>query len=322
MSWRGDAFGLDIDSSFGLVGCDGSDAVAARPLPRVQLQLAPRAELAAAVPARASDVIARRPGPSGRLVPEVRAHDSQGYLLVGAGFGLFHVSRDGAVARCAPVAIAAWRWQRYLIGQVLPFVSALRGYETLHAGAVAVDGGAVAVTAASGRGKSSLLVRLVAEGARFFADDVVAVEARGGRPLAHPGTGLVSLRPDTLERLGSDVSRLGRIVGRDRSGVRLAVARHDGPLSLRALYRLQAAAGDHTGRVVHSPPDPRALLGSTYNAALLTPDRLRAQLDVCAAVARCTRVVDVPVTPSVDFRTLARELLDDARAAPAPAAVP
>ncbi|WGW05174.1 HPr kinase/phosphorylase [Tropicibacter oceani] len=68
----------------------------------------------------------------------------------------------------------------------------------LHASAVAVDGRAILIRGASGSGKSSLALALMALGAQLVADDRVIVTARdGGAPwLAAPATiaGLIEAR--------------------------------------------------------------------------------------------------------------------------------
>jgi serine kinase of HPr protein (carbohydrate metabolism regulator) len=51
----------------------------------------------------------------------------------------------------------------------------------LHASAVAIGGRGVLILGASGRGKSSLALRLIDRGAVLIADDQVELAARGGR---------------------------------------------------------------------------------------------------------------------------------------------
>lgn len=75
-----------------------------------------------------------------------------------------------------------------------------RGAETLHAGAFAAPdgGGAWAVMAQSGGGKTSFLATLALEGAEVLADDLLVLE--GSDCVAGPRS--LDLRPEVIERLG------------------------------------------------------------------------------------------------------------------------
>jgi hypothetical protein len=107
----------------------------------------------------------------------------------------FHLSADGRTLSCCPVEVADLGWRRALVTKVLPNVAIANGYEALHAAAVAGEGGAILVLAASGGGKSSLALELVRRGHRFFADDVVVLGRRDGRVEAHPAGPFVNLPP-------------------------------------------------------------------------------------------------------------------------------
>ena len=110
------------------------------------------------------------------------------YRFVQGGRSLHLASPDRRLLRSTTSAdspVAEWR---VLLDSVLFSVALLCGYEALHAGAVTVDGGAVAIAAAAGGGKSTLLAELLADGYGLLADDVVVLEPdREGAPLAHPG---------------------------------------------------------------------------------------------------------------------------------------
>jgi hypothetical protein len=74
-----------------------------------------------------------------------------------------------------------------VLDSVLFTVALLQGYEALHAGAVATPDGVVAITAAAGGGKSTLLTELLQRGLDLMADDVLVLKSRGMEaPLAHP----------------------------------------------------------------------------------------------------------------------------------------
>ena len=79
------------------------------------------------------------------------------------------------------------RWPWFVLNQVVGFAATLQGLEVLHASAVAIDGRAIAITAPSGVGKSTLATALMRLGARPVTDDVLAVEGDGTRLMSHPG---------------------------------------------------------------------------------------------------------------------------------------
>lgn len=81
-----------------------------------------------------------------------------------------------------------------LVGTTVAFVLALRGHCVLHAGAVAIDGRAVALAGLAGTGKSTCTALLCAQGAALVADDVLRVEL-GDVPTAIRGASSIRLRP-------------------------------------------------------------------------------------------------------------------------------
>jgi hypothetical protein len=250
----------------------------------------------------------------GNQVPQFIGHARAGYLADAPGFGTFQISRGGRRVSCAAAPVAAWRWQRFLVGQVLPFAATLRGFEPWHASAVALESGALALVGDSGRGKSSLAAELILQGAVLMADDVIALELTDSGVTAHPGPGLMSLRRIAIERLTQpELRALGRSVGRDSHSIRLAVARHEHALPLAGVYLLERAPDGDAVKVAPVPDlDPRRLLGSTFNFAISTPRRLIGQLDVCARIASSVRVMRVTAPIGADNRALAKLILADA----------
>src|ERR1035441_1963395 len=75
-----------------------------------------------------------------------------------------HLSADASVLQCAPSDPAEPSWWRVVLDSVLFTVALLQGYEALHASAVATRDGVIAITAAAGGGKSTLLAELLLRG--------------------------------------------------------------------------------------------------------------------------------------------------------------
>jgi hypothetical protein len=73
------------------------------------------------------------------------------------------------------------------------------GRESLHAGAVAVDGRALGIVGAREAGKSSTLAHLALAGVDVVCDDMLIVDS--GRPLTGPRS--IDLRADAAERFGA-----------------------------------------------------------------------------------------------------------------------
>lgn len=287
------AFGMPLRTTFEIAGL-GAEATAAGGEPQADRRetAAPSGEAAVRSAARPTLLeierrLAARPDAEplsvrrdadGRRVHSIE-RDADGFLLAAAGFGRFRVTADGMRVACDPVAGPAWRWQRYLLGQVLPFAAVLRGLEVLHASAVVGARGAIALTGPSGAGKTTLALELVKRGAGFLADDVVALDSS---LTAHPAAAVASVRHDAANAIGGAG---GAVLGDDGEALRLALARRAAPAPLRALYLLRRAAGPPVVERVDRV-DPRVLLGAGFNFVLTEPERLTRQLDVLARLAR------------------------------------
>ena len=72
------------------------------------------------------------------------------------------------------------------MNQLLPMIRGHLGDLIIHASAAAVDGGAVAFVAQTGRGKSTLAAAFARAGMPFLSDDGLCLAAEGGRYLASP----------------------------------------------------------------------------------------------------------------------------------------
>jgi hypothetical protein len=87
----------------------------------------------------------------------------------------------------------------------------LRGTPSLHAGAVAIDGVAVALAGEAGTGKSTTTAALAGRGHPVLADDVLALRATGGEILAQPAYPHLRLWPDIVPALLGPRAELPRL---------------------------------------------------------------------------------------------------------------
>lgn len=284
----GYAFGLRIDAAFPLPGLRGAAFAGGRDR-RVRLQLAPDAEIDAAWPRDGAEEVRRILTPGGRVAVLTSHHPEAGYLITAPEYGRHLVSPDGTLVRCAPAAIPPERWQGVLVGQALPIVATLQGLEVFHASAVVIGGQAVAFTGPSGIGKSTLATGLLLAGARFFSDDVLALEARGQRMIAHAGIGVARLWPELQPTVVALAAHgLGATFGSDIKTL-VEIQRDVASLPLASLYVLQRAQSPDDVGIESIEPDVRLLLGSTHNISVTAPERLRRQLDLVATLAARAR---------------------------------
>jgi hypothetical protein len=170
----------------------------------------------------------------------------------------------------------------YLLGQVLSFSLLSYGNDPLHATAVVIDGEAVAFLGNCGYGKSTLGAAFVARGFPILTDDVLALEERKGRWMAHAGPQRVKLFPSVarkvLTRSNGDALNPGT--------AKLVLPLRDGEVAsrtvpLKALYVLSDPKPSRTratpSRVRIAPLcGPAAFLALTRSAFnLIQTDRQR-----------------------------------------------
>jgi hypothetical protein len=179
----------------------------------------------------------------------------------------------------------------YLLGQALSFALIRHGLDPLHATVVTVGERGAAFLGDSGYGKSSLAAAFLAAGHRLLTDDLLVL-TDGQRELsAHPG-------PPRLKLYQSSARRL-------LPGVRGRRMMRSTPKLLFPLRARQLAGGPATLGVMYvlAPPHPLrppsrvtirrlngrqaclAMLRNTFNAAVVTPERLARQFAQSARLA-------------------------------------
>lgn len=271
-------------------------------------------DLPATAPGARSDVdwtleVARGPlpEPSGAPLGEdrVTAHarvrlyreaDGEGYVLAFDDTGVFRLSADGGRITWTPAESAAVLDARLdLLGRVLPFALHLRGLLVLHASAVVVGEGAVALVGPKGHGKSTLAHALVSRGAVLLTDDALPVFPLDV-PAVLPGVRRLRLRPDaaaTLPGLNrSTIRRAGRTeVGFDGDDG----LREELPVPLARVYLLDPRPPGEGGPIAASeelqgPEAAAGLLSQAKLAPLLAPWSAGDLLRQASAVARAVSV--------------------------------
>jgi len=283
---HGIAFGLAIEADFPLPGLPPPSEPF--DLPRIALRLVDEACIARIWPAANATRLSEESVAGREGERTIDVHPTAGYRLFARYFGLCVLASRGDRLLCAPPPVPSWRWQRFVVGRCLPIASLLRGYEVIHAGAVAVDGGVVAIVGPRGAGKTSLTLHLMLRVARLFTDDVLALQATGGGLAAYPGFGVLNVRRPEHARLSADArARLGVPLGQTvTQKLHFAVMPADGPLPIRALFLLApgGAQSESTLRPL-ATPDPLPLLASTFVHESRSPAQLARLVEVCARLA-------------------------------------
>jgi hypothetical protein len=201
---------------------------------------------------------------------------------------IHHLSADASMLKCAPCGSADPSWWRLVLDSVLFTVAQVQGYEALHAAALATSDGALAITAGTGGGKSTLLAEMLGRGPALMADDVLILESRGPElpVLAHPAPPLMTLSSACIASFG-EARPLQTICSiEDERWIAFPV--HREPLPLRAIVVLDRR---------HEPnrPGPQASLTKIEKplAALMasmlkfprTPERERARFEIASTIA-------------------------------------
>jgi hypothetical protein len=168
--------------------------------------------------------------------------------------GMSFVVRDDAIDAILPDAgepAQRHQAQIWLLGPVVAFWLERRGALALHASAVVADGVAVAFTANSRGGKSTLAASFVKAGAALLTDDILPCRVEGGRVIGQPGFPGMRLWPAEAERFVGDIESLD-IVHPALDKRRTDVGEgdfgrfHDAPMPLACIYqpvRRDAEAG-------------------------------------------------------------------------------
>ena len=299
----GRAVGLRIDSDYLVRGLQGATGPADEGR-AVRLELVSAATLQMAWPA------SRARGVASKVGATVEHHPQAGYLVTVSCHGSHLIDPDGRRVRSAPVAMGAELWQRVLGDQVLPLAATLQGLEVFRASAVIIAGSVIAMVGPVGAGKTAVAAHLILRGARFFADDVVALETRGPQIVAHAGLGVARLRA-SRSRLAPALAANGVGTVIDEGGTLVEMGRDVAALPLRILYFLGGASERAETTITTQLPHPLALLRGARAASVNSPERLRRQLDLVCALSSRARLFRAAAPPGGE-RELARAIFEHA----------
>lgn len=252
--------------------------------------------------------------PDGQLVLAVDEGPGIGYRVEAPEVGVHLISVDGAEVFLPEPQGPDWFWQRLLFAQTLPIAATLQGLSLFHASAVRIGKHAVGVSAPSGTGKSSVATHLIAQGAGFFTDDVLAMDMDQGAVLAFAGPQFSNIEEHEVRAVeGARRRRLGRLLGAStKQHRRPALTRTSLPLGLLYLLERHARA-DKVDIDALDRSGVSALLASAFIPHLTTDARLVGHLELCGQMASAGKIYRVRAPLRGSAAEVAEVLMDHAR---------
>jgi hypothetical protein len=252
--------------------------------------------------------------PCGRPRVEVRRLSDGAFHFLYADLTQFAVTEGGSVVTASWPETSTLEDTATYLGPVLGFVLRLRGVTCLHAGAVGIGGGAIALVGRAGAGKSTTVATLVRRGLPALTDDLLALAEEPGRFLAQPGPPRLLLWPESAEALWGDPEALPRIVPSwEKRHLDLRESDHtfcSQPTPLRAIYLLgdrQPAMEVPRVESISGTAALVRLVANTYANYLLDSQMRAAEF---AVLARLVRDVPIRLITAPDERNKLPQLAD------------
>lgn len=222
--------------------------------------------------------------------------------------------REGREVRIEPAGGSPADVRAFLFGSALGALLHQRRMFVLHACAVALPGGALAVAGPSGAGKSTTLAELARRGHPVLSDDKTVVRFGDEGPEVLPGYPTLRLREDALERIGEAPDGLPRVrTGTPKRLYRAPAFRAEpAPLRLVAVLRARpAGASDLEASDLEAQDALGALIRQTYRRRIVAGSGLRAEHFAWAArLAGAVPVVRVVRRPGASTVRALADLLE------------
>ena len=250
----------------------------------------------------------------GPLRVEYHQHSSGGLLIKTKSFGDHLICEGGRSMLSSVKGLDGERWQRYVLGQVLPLTASVQGLEIFHASAVAINGGVLALAGPSGSGKSSVAGALIEQGATFFTDDVLAIDAGAFGVKAYPGPTLMAVPHDQAPGLEAKLFT-GPPWAEDERKILVPVRGERGALPIFAFVRL--VRDPDADEITSKSCLPDRLMATTFDGVSRTPERLRRLLRVGAMLAADERALEIHYPADSDPAVIAEALLGEIKASAA-----
>jgi hypothetical protein len=206
----------------------------------------------------------------------------------------------------------------YFLGPVLTYVLRLRGYLSLHASAVCVGDGAIALLGPQGAGKSTTAAAFATLGHAVLTDDTATVVEQDGRFVVQSGNPRVRLREDSVAGLFGAPDALPLLT--PSWNKRYLDLRGDGyrfetrPVPLAAIYVLDERATGTTTVIegLDGSAALMALVANTSSNQLLDRAMRVSELERVAVLAKHVKLRRVtPADDASNVRKLCETILMD-----------
>ena len=245
------------------------------------------------------------PREAGEDGPSLVVHRGEGVYRLRYADGIEFMVDDGGtrVACTWPAGQTLEDAATYLLGSICGLVLRLRGIPSLHASAVALPGGAVAVCGPAQSGKSTTAAAFAARGRALLADDVVPLLKRRGGVHVQSAYPHLRLWPDVLPALYGEGADLPLLTPNwEKRYLALDHSFHRAPLPLRAVYVLTGRDDRDAPRFrqVSSMEALLELIANAYMGWFRHADAQARELAILARVAQTVPVIRV--TPHTDPR--------------------
>jgi hypothetical protein len=226
------------------------------------------------------------------------------------------ISKNGELITCHPFSQTETEsFHVYLLGQALSFALVKRGFEPVHASAVAVGDQAIAFIGDCGLGKSTLAAAFLRAGHRLLTDDLLLLQTRTRAIVAFPGPSRIKLFPKVARKFLADASSGVPLNPKTQKQI---IPLNDGQvcsvaMPLAAVYVLASPNKAHDNSVRITSLTKREafvrLLENTFNRVIVDPDRLRRQFEATQVIADIMRIRKVSYPRSLEHLPFVREAI-------------
>jgi len=175
--------------------------------------------------------------------------------------------------------------QRFLLDTVLWWTAMSLGFDLLHASAVKLPEGVVAVVGESGAGKTSVAIELMERGGVLYADDVLAIRRLGSEVVVYPGPALMNVPRRLLSSMNGRGRELAHFPDQDETWMSIEHTA-TGPEPLEAVFVLDRQ-GRGEPRVERLDPSPFTLMAHAWGIQSTGP-RARQSFENYAELSRGT----------------------------------
>jgi hypothetical protein len=175
--------------------------------------------------------------------------------------------------------------QRFLLDTVLWWTSMSLDFDLLHASAVKLPEGVVAVVGKSGAGKTSVAIELMERGGALYSDDVLAIRRLGSEVVVYPGPALMNVPRRLLSSMSGRGCEIALFAEQDETWMSVEHAA-DGPEPLGAVFVLDRQ-GQGEPRIERIDPSPFTLMTHAWGLKSAGP-RAQQSFENYAEMARAT----------------------------------